>query len=64
MLIYTGANTLFNHEYKKELHNLLSKDDDINKNPKEQNLDKKINSSGIGNILEIINFLHFNRLFL
>ena len=56
MLIYTGANTLFNHEYKKELHNLLSKDDDINKNPKEQNLDKKINSSGIGNILEIINF--------
>ena len=56
MLIYTGANTLFNHEYKKELHNLLSKDEDINKNPKEQTLDKKINTTGIGNILEIINF--------
>ena len=56
MLIYTGANTIFNHEYKKELHDLLSKDYEINKNTKEQTLDKKINSSGISDILEIINF--------
>ena len=56
MLIYTGANTIFNHEYKKELQNILSKDTDIIKNPKEPTFDKKINSSGAGDILEIINF--------
>ena len=56
MLIYTGANTIFNHEYKKELHDLLSKDEEIKKNAKAQTLDKKINSSGISDILEIINF--------
>ena len=56
MLIYTGANTIFNHQYKKELHDLLSKDDLINKNTKSQTFDKKINSSGIPDILEIINF--------
>ena len=56
MLIYTGANTIFNHEYKKELHDLLAKDDEINKNAKAPTLDKKINSSGISDILEIINF--------
>ena len=56
MLIYTGANTIFNHEYKKELHDLLSKDKEVNKNPKVQTIDKKIISSGLGDILEIINF--------
>ena len=56
MLIYTVANTIFNHQYKKELHDLLSKDDLINKNTKSQTFDKKINSSGIPDILEIINF--------
>ena len=56
MLIYTGANTIFNHKYKKELHDLLTKDHVINKNLKEQSLNKKINSSGIGDILETINF--------
>ena len=56
MLIYTGANTIFNHQYKKELHDLLSKDEAINKNSKSQTFDKKINSSGIPDILEIINF--------
>lgn len=56
MLIYTGASTIFNHEYKKELHNLISRDQELNKNLKEQTLDKKINSSGVSDILEIINF--------
>ena len=56
MLIYTGANTIFNHEYKKELHDLLSKDKEVNKNPKVQTIDKKIISSGLSDILEIINF--------
>ena len=56
MLIYTGANTIFNHEYKKELRDLLSKDQNMNKNPKEQTFDKKIITSGLGDILEIINF--------
>jgi hypothetical protein len=56
MLIYTGANTIFNHQYKKELHDLLSKDEANIKNTKYPTFDKKINSSGIPDILEIINF--------
>ena len=57
MLIYTGANTIFNHEYKKELHDLLSRDKEVvNKKPKVQTIDKKIISSGLSDILEIINF--------
>ena len=56
MLIYTGANTIFNHQYKKELHDLLSKDEANIKNTKSPTFDKKINSSGIPDILEIINF--------
>ena len=56
MLIYTGANTIFNHQYKKELHDLLSKDEANIKYTKSPTFDKKINSSGIPDILEIINF--------
>ena len=41
MLIYTGANTIFNHEYKKELQELISKEEQIAKIPKFRNPRKK-----------------------
>ena len=36
MLIYTGANTIFNHEYKKELQELISKEEQIEKKQNEE----------------------------
>ena len=60
MLIYTGVNSLFKHEYTKEIQSLLEKDEDENKSSEFHSqfsyiLDKKLNSSGIGDIFEIIN---------
>jgi len=60
MLVYTGVNSLFRHEYTKEIQNLLEKDEEENKNTENHSnfsylLEKKINSSGVGDILEIIN---------
>ena len=60
MLIYTGVNSLFKHEYTKEIQNLLEKDEDENKSSEFHShfsyiLDKKLNSSGIADIFEIIN---------
>ena len=61
MLVYTGVNTLFKHEYNKEIQNLLEKEEEENKSTENHShfsyiLEKKLNSSGIGDILEIINF--------
>ena len=60
MLVYTGVNSLFKHEYIKEIQNLLEKDEEENKNIENHSsfsylLEKKINSSGVGDIFEIIN---------
>jgi len=59
MLVYTGVNTLFNHEYKRELRELVTKSEENNKSTENKNfsfiLEKKLNSSGVGDIFEIIN---------
>jgi len=60
MFIYSGVNYLFNHEYSKELQNILEKEEEENKTSEIHShfsyiLDKKLDSSGIGDILEIIN---------
>ena len=60
MLIYTGTNTIFKHEYTKEIQNLIEKDEEENKSSEFHSkfsyiLDKKLNSSGVGDIFEIIN---------
>ena len=61
MLVYTGVNSLFKHEYTKEIQNLLEKDDDENKSTEFHShfsyiLEKKLISSGLGDIFEIINY--------
>ena len=55
MLIYTGANTIFNHEYKKELQELISKEEQKEKKQNEEGINQKINSSILMDILEMIN---------
>ena len=60
MLIYTGVNSIFKHEYTKEIQNLLEKDEDDNKSSEFHShfsyiIEKKLNSSGIGDIFEMIN---------
>ena len=60
MLIYTGANAIFKHEYSKEIQNLIEKEEEENKSSESHSqfsyiLDKKLNSSGIGDIFETIN---------
>ena len=60
MLIYTGVNSLFKHDYLKEIQILLEKEDEENKNIEFHNqfsyiLEKKLDSSGLGDIFELIN---------
>ena len=60
MMVYTGVNSLYRHEYIKEIQNLLEKEEEENKNTENHSnfsylLEKKINSSGVGDIFEITN---------
>lgn len=62
MIIYSGAHSLFSHEYSKELKRLLQEDSEEvlmsdTHTHFSYRLDKTLNETGIGDLFEIINFL-------